>query len=967
MNAVSAWLSGALVCAQVCAVSGCANVSPAASFSDTKECAEMLLGGLRPLADERGQRFNGKVADEVARCRGGDKAASFRATPYVDWANYWATADAASLLPGTSGVGGHLSANGRGIDGALLDLEYQRMELIKFNLFDNNGTYVDFTRGRDGVSGAALKTWPAMRLPKGAPQYAAVGGDGPQLCQGELIRFRNLDGSCNDLRNPLMGSSGTPFARNVQFDATYPDLGKNELARNRHGDRLSLLQPDPQLISRKLFTRQQSDPAKCRAGEGLPGFSADANCDYQKAPFFNVLAAFWIQFMTHDWFSHLEEGHNQPQWMPAGCVSKRTSTGDVPLTPAEVTALGCRPGDRVDRAYVADSSEPPRFDADKGEPQLARAYKTHANNVTAWWDASQIYGFDAASRQRVKRDPVDPARLLLLPGPRAGAGEALGELPPFALSDPINPQWAGQSAVAFPDNWSIGTSFYHTIFAREHNAFVAAFRKQAQATPDADSGLRNPVRADDVIRYRDVSADELFEMGRLVVAAEIAKIHTTEWTPQLLYDEPLYLGMNANWSGLLAGHEVAAAALEKIVVQNFGKSGDAKKASQWYSALASGPGIFGLGSHVYADDAIFARYDPAKTDLWSLKNPDHVNGGVNHFGSPFNFPEEFVSVYRLHALVPDLIEYRRWDVDPNLIRQKIPVIETFRAKATQAMQERGAADWALSMGRQRLGLLTLGNLPQFLQNLPLPRLQSSTGKIDVAALDLIRDRERGVPRFNEFRRQYGLRQLASFDDFIDRRLSTGTPERARQQQAVATLREVYGQHRCDASKVITAAQLNPDGTRINDCLGHADGSLVDNIEDVDTVVGWLSEFTHPHGFAISETQFQVFILNASRRLFSDRFFTSSFRPEFYGRLGVDWVNDNGPAGKLFEPAKQNGHTVEVSPLKRVLLRTVPELGPELAHVVNAFDPWARDRGDFYSLRWQARPGAEADPAFDAPK
>ena len=44
---------------------------------------------------------------------------------------------------------------------------------------------------------------------------------------------------------------------------------------------------------------------------------------------------------------------------------------------------------------------------------------------------------------------------------------------------------------------------------------------------------------------------------------------------------------------------------------------------------------------------------------------------------------------------------------------------------------------------------------------------------------------------------------------------------------------------------------------------------------------WLAESTRPHGFAISETQFVVFILNASRRLFSDRFFTSSFRPEFY--------------------------------------------------------------------------------------
>jgi len=31
-------------------------------------------------------------------------------------------------------------------------------------------------------------------------------------------------------------------------------------------------------------------------------------------------------------------------------------------------------------------------------------------------------------------------------------------------------------------------------------------------------------------------------------------------------------------------------------------------------------------------------------------------------------------------------------------------------------------------------------------------------------------------------------------------------------------------------------------------------------------------------------------------------------------------------------------------MKVVLLRNIPELKPELDNVVNAFDPWARDRG-----------------------
>ncbi|MDP1767564.1 MAG: peroxidase family protein, partial [Nitrospirota bacterium] len=180
---------------------------------------------------------------------------------------------------------------------------------------------------------------------------------------------------------------------------------------------------------------------------------------------------------------------------------------------------------------------------------------------------------------------------------------------------------------------------------------------------------------------------------------------------------------------------------------------------------------------------------------------------------------------------------------------------------------------------------------------------------------------------------------------------------------VKTLREVYGQHRCDASKRITDARLNDDGSPVNDGLGPPNGAMIDTLEDVDTVVGWLAEFRRPHGFAISETQFVVFILNASRRLFSDRFFTSSFRPEFYTTLGVDWVMHNGPGPEQMEQGKINGHTQPVSPMKRVLLRTMPELAGELQGVVNVFDPWARDRGEYYSLDWKARAGAEQDEAF----
>ena len=929
-------------------------------LQSASSCYTLAKSGFRPLAEDRANRFLGKVKEFTMRCRGGDVALVGRQTPWVDWSRYWGAADASSqsnigLLPD------HLSRNKRGVDGALLDLEYQRLDLLRFNLFDQY-TFQEYVNGRDNIPGRSLKVWSAMRLPPDDPHYKDVGGDAPsQLCTGELIRARTLSGICNDIRNPLMGSTNTLFGRNVQFEETFPQLGATELVKNRHAGRIALLRPDPQVISRELFTRAQSDSAKC--ADGLAA-GTDAHCDYMKAPFFNVLAAFWIQFMTHDWFSHLDEGVNDKAMMAVGCENRREGDAERKLTTAEIASLRCRPDDRIDAALMAQTDAAPTFTAN-GKTMLARAPRTTKNTNTAWWDASQLYGYSDRSAKRVKRDPRDPAKLEMDPvGSRAGDGEKQGYLPAFAAGDPIIPQWSGQEAVAFPDNWSIGLSFYHNVFGREHNLFVDEFRKRAAAHPDDDSGLRDPAHPTVVVKNRDVTPEQLYQVARLVVAAEIAKIHTIEWTTQLLYDEPLYLGMNANWFGLVRPDNRVSRALDDIAVHWLGRSFNEKDQTTWYSIFASGAGIFGLGSHRYAERPGFRGFDRNAKDIWSVSNPDDVNGGVNHFGAPFNFPEEFMTVYRLHPLVPDLLDFRDWSA-PNDIKREVPVASTVRAGATAAMHDGGLANWALTMGRQRLGALTLNNHPMFLQNLPMPRLGSKTGKLDIAALDIIRDRERGIPRFNEFRRQYGMQSLTGFDDFINISLPENSVERQRQQNYVNKLRQIYGQHKCDDSKPITASQ-NIDGKPVTDCLGHPNGTVVDNVEDLDVVVGWLAESTRPHGFAISETQFTVFILNASRRLFGDRFFTSSFRPEFYSNLGVEWVSNNGPTGRMMESGRPNGHEDEVSPLKRVLLRTIPELSTELKDVVNVFDPWARDRGSYYSLEWKPRAGAEADPAFKKP-
>ena len=108
--------------------------------AELKACAEVVKEGFRPIAKDRADRFLGKVRKDTALCRGGEKAVEYLDTPWVDWSNYWATGDEGSKTEGYEArtlIGEHLKPNGRGIDGSLFDLEYQRIELIKFNLFDN--------------------------------------------------------------------------------------------------------------------------------------------------------------------------------------------------------------------------------------------------------------------------------------------------------------------------------------------------------------------------------------------------------------------------------------------------------------------------------------------------------------------------------------------------------------------------------------------------------------------------------------------------------------------------------------------------------------------------------------------------------------------------------------------------------------------------------------------------------------
>src|SRR5689334_22740795 len=77
-------------------------------------CRQLGSAGFRPIAENRKQRFLGKVQEYTALCRGGNKALAYRNTPWTDWSTYWGAGD--SSTQSRSLTTGHLSRDMRGID-----------------------------------------------------------------------------------------------------------------------------------------------------------------------------------------------------------------------------------------------------------------------------------------------------------------------------------------------------------------------------------------------------------------------------------------------------------------------------------------------------------------------------------------------------------------------------------------------------------------------------------------------------------------------------------------------------------------------------------------------------------------------------------------------------------------------------------------------------------------------------------
>lgn len=286
--------------------------------------------------------------------------------------------------------------------------------------------------------------------------------------------------------------------------------------------------------------------------------------------------------------------------------------------------------------------------------------------------------------------------------------------------------------------------------------------------------------------------ERLFQTARLVNSALMAKIHTVEWTPAILPHAVTKAALRTNWNGLL---------------------GDLQK-------------------------------------VFTGINDNELLGGIpgsptDHHTAPYSLTEEFVSVYRMHTLIPD--DYTITSMASGAVVGQYTLPEMSGRRGHELLGQLQPADVLYSLGTSHPGAIRLHNYPQHLQNLT----QDNGERFDLGAVDIMRDRERGVPRYNRFRELLHKPPVRSFEELTD------NPQWAEE------LRQVYDN---DLSKV-------------------------------DLMVGLHAE-PLPKGFGFSETAFRLFILMASRRLKSDRFLSKDYRPEIYTKEGFKWVEETSMSDVL---------------------------------------------------------------------
>ncbi|WMV17515.1 hypothetical protein MTR67_010900 [Solanum verrucosum] len=218
------------------------------------------------------------------------------------------------------------------------------------------------------------------------------------------------------------------------------------------------------------------------------------------------------------------------------------------------------------------------------------------------------------------------------------------------------------------NTWA-GLLTLYALFVQEHNAVCDALKKE----------------------YPELKDEDLYRHARLVTSAVIAKVHTIDWTVELLKTDTLLAGMRISWYGLLG-----------------------KKFKDTFGHIR---GDFWLSGFV------------------GMKKPR------NH-GVPYSLTEEFSSVYRMHQLLPDTLQLRNIDATPAPnkslpLTNEIPMEDLIGGKGAEKLSKIGFINQMVSMGHQACGALELWNYSVWMRDLVAQDVDGTDrpDHVDLAALE----------------------------------------------------------------------------------------------------------------------------------------------------------------------------------------------------------------------------------------
>ena len=297
--------------------------------------------------------------------------------------------------------------------------------------------------------------------------------------------FRPIDGEGTNPRHPSWGAAGMPFARVTS--TAYADGYDLPAGPERPGARE---------ISNAVLAQNEDEPSLAGATDMVWQWGQFLDHDIDLTPVIDPPEPFDIAIPAGDpWFD------------PGG-----TGAVSIPL----------------ERSFYVH----------------VRGVREQVNEITAYIDASNVYGSDAARALELRA--LDGTGKLKM---------SAGDLLPFNVNGYPNAPDSGDPsyflAGDFRANEQVALTAMHTVFAREHNYWAERIQSEPQLFAEAldrpvdrgpsASGERHRMNRDDFNRRSagSLSGDEIYELARAIVAAELQAITYNEFLPVLLGPDAL--------------------------------------------------------------------------------------------------------------------------------------------------------------------------------------------------------------------------------------------------------------------------------------------------------------------------------------------------------------------------------------------------------------------------------------------